>query len=330
MNDGADNERGLFPSTVGEQLAAERVRQKLELGDIAARTRIPLRHLEAIESGKLGGLPALPYSAGFVKSYANVLGLDGNALSRAFRVQLGDGQRAHFEPEAYEPVDPSRVPSRLLAMIALGVALLLGMVYLVLRFEGDNSDLAKLAADTAQDDRPVVSRPAPPPTPLPVAQPVLPTGPISIVAVEDIWIKVTDNASHAVLLKDVLKAGQSYVVPEDAAEPSLRILMPQLVKVMIGTTQLPPVGAPDTLVPAYSLKRDALVAIAMAEVQTPVSAPDAASNAAAELAGPSILPQPDAVPRRRPGDPAQGVKARAASHIDSSQPARDSGQRPRP
>src|SRR3569832_336935 len=112
MNDGADNERGLFPSSVGEQLAAERTRQKLELADIAARTRIPLRHLEAIENGRHGDLPALPYSAGFVKSYANLLGLDGNALSREFRNQLGDAQRAHFEPEAYEPVDPSRVPSR--------------------------------------------------------------------------------------------------------------------------------------------------------------------------------------------------------------------------
>ncbi len=194
MNEGADNERGLFPSSVGEQLAAERVRQKLELADIAARTRIPLRHLEAIENGKHAGLPALPYSAGFVKSYASMLGLDGNKLSREFRSQLGDAQRAHFEPEAYEPVDPSRVPSRLLAMIALGVALLLGMIYLLLRFEGDNSELAKLAADTAQDVRPAVIKPAAPPPPPPVAAPVVPTGPISIVASQDIWIKVTDNA----------------------------------------------------------------------------------------------------------------------------------------
>jgi cytoskeleton protein RodZ len=330
MNDGADNERGLFPSTVGEQLAAERVRQKLELSDIAARTRVPLRHLEAIESGRHNGLPALPYSAGFVKSYANMLGLDGNALSRAFRVQIGDAQRAHFEPEAYEPVDPSRVPSRLLAMIALGVALLLGMIYLLLRFEGDNSDLAKLAADTAQDVRPSVSRPAAPPPP--TAEPAIPTGPISIVATRDIWIKVTDNATGTILFKEVLKAGQSYVVPEDAADPSLRILMPQRVKVMIGTTELPPVGAPDTLVPAYSLKRDALVAIAMANAQPPGAAPDAASNGAADPLGASTQPPPaaDSVPGRRPGDQTPAVQDAAGSRIDSTQPTSDSGQRPRP
>jgi cytoskeleton protein RodZ len=289
MNEGADDERGLFPSSVGAQLAAERVRLGLELSDVASRTRIPLRHLEAIERGQHGGLPALPYSAGFVKTYAHMLGLDGQAMSTAFRAQVGDERRAHFEPEAYEPVDPSRVPSRLLAMIALGVALLLGMGYLLLRFEGDSSDLARLAADTAQDVRPVAAKPAPPP-PVAPAAPIIPTGPISIVAIEDIWIKVTDNATGETLFKEVLKAGQSYMVPENAAEPSLRILMPQLVKVMIGTTELPPVGKPDTLVPAYSLKRDALVAIATASPDQAGALPDAAANGAIDQAMPPLAP----------------------------------------
>lgn len=332
MNNGADDERGLFPSSVGEQLATERARQHLELSDVAARTRIPLRHLEAIETGRHAGLPALPYSAGFVKSYANMLGLDGNALSRDFRAQMGDERRSHFEP-AYEPVDPSRVPSRLLAMIALGVALLLGMIYLLLRFEGDNRDLAKLAADTAQDVRPVPPKPAPPP-PGPAA-PVIPTGPISVVANHDIWIKVTDNADGRILFKDVLKAGHSYVVPDDAVDPSLRILKPQLVKVMIGTTELPPVGDPDQLVPAYSLKRDALVAIATARpgvaAGTVAAAPNAASDTTAEMPGMPV-PSPAAggggLPRPQPGYRTPGVQEPPASHAGSSEPAGDSGQRP--
>ena len=303
MSEGANDDRGLFPPAVGERLAAERARQQIELSDIAARTRIPLRHLEAIEAGRHDGLPAIPYSAGFVKSYATVLGLDGQAMSRDFREQMGEERRAHFEPEAYEPVDPSRVPSRLLAMIALGVALLLGMGYLLLRFEGDNSELAKLAADTVEDVRPAapkVARPAL--VPVAPAEPTIPTGPISIAASEDVWMKISERGGTRTYFLDVLKAGQTFTVPDDAVDPILRTGRAQVMKVSIGTTELPPVGPPDRLVRAYSLKRKALVAIATAK---PGAEPDAAGNATAE---------PPAAPYPAP----------------SVEPISDSGQRPQP
>ncbi|KKC27892.1 helix-turn-helix domain-containing protein [Sphingomonas sp. SRS2] len=308
MVDGADDNRGMFPALVGEQLAAERARQKLELSDIAARSRIPLRHLEAIETGKHAGLPAIPYSAGFVKSYANILGLDGQALSRAFRDQVGEERRAYFEPEAYEPVDPSRVPSRLLAMIALGVALLLGMGYLLLRFEGDNSDLAKLAADTVPDARPVAARPAPPPAavtaaPAAPAAPVAPSGPISIAASEDVWIKVSEADGSQTYMMDVLSAGQSFTVPDTAVDPVLRTGRPQVMKVLIGDTALPPVGEPDRVVRAYSLKRDALVAIAMA-----ATLPPGLTTTAGNATDPLV----------------------SAAGSGSAGPISDSGQRPQP
>jgi transcriptional regulator with XRE-family HTH domain len=259
MSEGGKDDRGLF-QTVGEELAATRTAQKLDVADIARRTRIPARHIEAIESGDYATLPALPYSAGFVKTYANLLGLDGQAMSRAFRDQVGDIERGAFEPEAYEPADPSRVPSRLLAMIGLGVALLLGMAYLLLRFEGDNRDLAKLAADTPEEIMPALRpKPAVVPPPVPV-QPAIPTGPIAIMATEDAWIQVS-QADGPKLFRDVLKAGDKFVVPDTAVDPVLRTGRPQSIKVMIGETALPSIGEPDHLVRAYSLKRDALLAI---------------------------------------------------------------------
>lgn len=295
MSEGAD------PRNVGEQLAAERARQQLELSDVAARTRIPLRHLDAIEKGEHDGLPALPYSAGFVKSYANMLGLDGQALSRAFRDQIGGEQRAYFEPEAYEPVDPTRVPSRLLAMVALGVALLLGMAYLLLRFEGDSSDLAKLAADTVQDIRPVPARQPPPSPVVAPAGPAVPTGPISVTASEDAWIKISDREGPRVYFMDVLAAGRSFTLPEDAADPILRTGRPQSLKVLIGTTELPPVGEPDRLVRAYSLKRDALVAIATAKPESAVPEAGNASDAGLVPEGRRDLPPIDAASAGRAG-----------------------------
>jgi cytoskeleton protein RodZ len=261
MSEGGKDGEGLFSSSVGAELAATRTAQNLDIADIARQTRIPARHIEAIESGSYDDLPALTYSAGFVKTYGNLLGLDGQALSRRFRDQIGEVDRAAFEPEAYQPADPSRVPSRLLAMVALGVALLLGMAYLLLRFEGDNKDLAKLAADTPEEISPAL-RPkkvvAPPPAPL---HPSIPTGPVAVVAIEDVWIQISQSDGPK-LFMGVVKAGDRFTVPDTAVDPTLRTGRPQSLKVMIGETTLPPVGEPDHLVRAYSLKRDALLAIA--------------------------------------------------------------------
>lgn len=328
MSESAGDDQDLFPRTVGQQLAAARRSQNLELSDVAARTRIPLRHLEAIETGQHNGLPALPYSAGFVKSYANMLGLNGQLLSRAFREEIGDERRAYFEPEAYEPVDASRVPSRLLAMIALGVALLLGMGYLLLRFEGDASDLAKLAADTVQDNRPVPRKPAPPPVPVEPAAPAIPTGPISVVASEDVWVKVSERETGKIYFMNVLPLGQSVVLPEDASDPILRTGRPQSLKVLVGQTELPPIGEPDRLVRAYSLKRDALIAILVPPAAA-VEGDNASEPVAVPAAGaPAAAPVPPAfrrTPRRVPAPAAP-----ADEGLPSAEPTTDSGGRAQP
>ncbi|RYD90545.1 MAG: hypothetical protein EOP61_29335, partial [Sphingomonadales bacterium] len=79
---------------------------------------------------------------------------------------------------------------------------------------------------------------------------------------------------------------------------------PQAVKVLIGTTELPPIGEPDKLVRAYSLKRDALVAIATAKPEDAGAVPDAASNVATDLRGlPLPPPAADATaPAAAPSD----------------------------
>lgn len=306
MTEGGKDDQGLLPRSVGEELAATRLGQKLEIADIAARTRIPARHIEAIERNDHDGLPALPYAAGFVKTYGNMLGLDGQALSARFRAEIGDTQQSHFDPEAYEPADPARVPSRMLAMIALGVAVLLTMGYLLLRFEGDNSDMAKLAADTpAEIVKPVKRQPVPAPAPLPTpaltplptptptpVQPAAPSGPIAIAATEDAWVKISERNGPNLFI-GVIKAGDRFALPETAVDPILRTGRPQSIKVMIGELALPPIGKPNQLIKDFSLKRDALTAIASAPVAAQIPAPAGDTLATA-------LPMPPAIGASRP------------------------------
>ena len=76
-------------STVGARLKAARIKQKMGLEDIAAQTRIPLRHLESVEESAWDRLPAPTYTIGFAKAYAGAVGMDraeiGEQLARGDR-----------------------------------------------------------------------------------------------------------------------------------------------------------------------------------------------------------------------------------------------------
>ena len=96
---------------VGDKLRAAREAQGLTIEEIAATTRIPKRHLNTIESGGYEGLPAPTYSAGFIKSWARRLGLDGQALADQFRVEMGVLSVDTAQSLPYEPADPRRTPT---------------------------------------------------------------------------------------------------------------------------------------------------------------------------------------------------------------------------
>ena len=55
---GSEELFGAQPRPPGERLRQARVAQGLTIADIAARTRVPTRHLEAIETGDYSGLPS--------------------------------------------------------------------------------------------------------------------------------------------------------------------------------------------------------------------------------------------------------------------------------
>ncbi len=72
---------------IGTKLSEARQQQSMSLEEIAAKTYIPLRLLNAIEAGKLEQLPEPVFIQGFIRRYADALGLDGTTLSKGFSLQ---------------------------------------------------------------------------------------------------------------------------------------------------------------------------------------------------------------------------------------------------
>lgn len=123
------------PMTVGEELKSARARMGMSLSELAAETRVPMRHLESIERSEFSALPGHTYTIGFVRSYARAVALDDVAIVNALRAELSSSGHERYEAplQNYEPTDPARVPSKSLAWTAAAVAALVLAAYLIFR-----------------------------------------------------------------------------------------------------------------------------------------------------------------------------------------------------
>ena len=78
---------------IGNVLRAARERQGIELGEVERETRIRERYLAALEAEKFELLPARAYAKGFLRVYADFLGLDGRLIVAEFDVRFPDAEQ---------------------------------------------------------------------------------------------------------------------------------------------------------------------------------------------------------------------------------------------
>jgi cytoskeletal protein RodZ len=264
----------LLGQSVGERLRVAREAKKLSLDDVARQTRIPVRHLEHIERGEWEALPALTYSVGFARSYANVVDLDGAQIGAEVRQQLGGArQGAATAAPFYEPADPARVPPRTLAVAAAVIAALLVIGYLVWRSGAIGEDSPADVAITQADSPAATNQAAPEPAQPAAAAPQPTSGPVVLTATEDVWLRIDQAGGGAPLYMGILKSGQSYQVPAGAQSPRVRTARANVLRVSVGGTQVPPLGPPETTISNVSLTAADLIARAQSGSAAPPGAP---------------------------------------------------------
>lgn len=74
---------------LGSRLRQFRTEQSIPIEEVAAQTRIQARLLNAIEEGRLDQLPEPVYIKGFIKRFAEALGLNGAEFASAFPIGSG-------------------------------------------------------------------------------------------------------------------------------------------------------------------------------------------------------------------------------------------------
>lgn len=263
---------GLTPNPVGDRLRVAREAKGMSLDEVASMTRVPTRHLEHIENGDWDALPAVTYSVGFARAYANAVGLDGREIGAELRNQLGAPQSSGASAP-YEPADPARVPPRSLAVVAAVIAVLLVAGYFIWR--GGAVEEPDAQAEAAAVDTPIVAQPkaAPAPGARPVSgAPAAAGGPVVLTATDDVWLRVSE-AGGPTLVERTLKAGESYQVPPTAQRPELRAGRPDALRVTVGQTPIPQLGPTGRPIGGVSLAGADLVARLQAPATAAAPAP---------------------------------------------------------
>ncbi|MDB5360485.1 MAG: hypothetical protein JWO51_1782 [Rhodospirillales bacterium] len=90
-----DNEEHTFegdpsapqPGSVGHLLRSTREGLGWDIRDVAAALRIRAEYLDALERNTVEGLPGVAYATGFLRAYADYLGLDGNEAVNRFKTE---------------------------------------------------------------------------------------------------------------------------------------------------------------------------------------------------------------------------------------------------
>lgn len=200
--------------TVGQILMRTRDYYGQSLEQVEVNLNIRASQLYALENGHLENLPGRVYAIGFVRSYSEYLGLDGDKMVQLFKAQ---SVGKNVKPDLQFPVtyDESRVPNLFIILISL-VAIVLFITYWTI-FYTPTKYVEKippvpeiLKQSTLTPAKIVAEEP-----PQPLLEVIKKDSPkMELVVNEDSWIEIK-NAKGEKLVSQVLRPGDKYIVPEN-------------------------------------------------------------------------------------------------------------------
>jgi helix-turn-helix protein/uncharacterized protein DUF4115 len=134
-----------MPAGIGDTLRETRLAAGTQLDEVERTIRIRIRYLDALENEEWGVLPGDAYVRGFLRTYADYLGLDGEAMVAEYG-RFGVYEAPDHPAEVpFEPARPGegRPVWRRAGTIAIVLGAGLVILFLVLAITGGSSDRGK-------------------------------------------------------------------------------------------------------------------------------------------------------------------------------------------
>lgn len=126
----------IMNESVGYYLRRTREVREIELEDIAKKTKISIRFLKAIEEGKWDLLPGDVFAKGFIRTYAQYLGLNPEEMVEKYIQEKG------VEPKKdFEVVQKRSIPMNLIYIAVGSIFLIFIVSFLFFLQRGKKSDI---------------------------------------------------------------------------------------------------------------------------------------------------------------------------------------------
>ena len=222
---------------VGEILKRERERRGYDIGQIAEHLCIRRGLLLAIENSRYEEFPADAYVIGFLRSYADLIGLDGQEAINYYRQEMA-GRRKKPDLILPTPISEGRAPTA----VIMGAAAFASLVIYIMWYA------------FSTNDRTTVS--APPPLPMAVETAVAPAAPPAPVEADATPPAVSSDLPSTVIDPNTSTASSGIAIAGPA--PSQKPMAPETPTTPAATATkpaaIPTAAAPLSLVPTTPAK----------------------------------------------------------------------------
>ena len=148
---------------IGNSLREARLRQGLEFPEIEHATKVRSKYLRALEDEEFDILPAQTYVKGFLRTYAEYLGLDGQLYVDEYNSRyVGLEEESPLRASVRQPARQDRrfAGGAVLTVLA-GIAVLTALVIAAFKFTGGSDSHGQDDSSAREDDedRPGRTRP---------------------------------------------------------------------------------------------------------------------------------------------------------------------------
>jgi len=200
---------------IGETLRETRMRRRIDMTEVEAATKIRAKYLRALENEEWDLLPGPTFVKTFLRTYAEYLDLDPRLLVEEYRQRYERPTTQDLTPfgagrgsQRGRRRQPRRRPVGPIIVGVLGVAILLGVLYLLgVQGKDDNTPpVGQVTPTPTATAKPAAKKKAKkakrkPPAPTRVT--------LRVTASEHVYVCVVDAAGKQIVNGDFLEAGQS-------------------------------------------------------------------------------------------------------------------------